>query len=243
VLVASGLGACGGDTASDVVVRVAGTPIRRGQVQHWMSVIAAEASTAPGQPKERPPQPPADLACIAYMRAYGAKIVDPIAHASTAQLKARCEYEYRKMTLKALYNLISRAWVVGEAAELGVRLTSAERSQEIAAFDSTSDTTLKNYLAGIGATRADLLQNVEQGLLVKKIEQKLETARARRHLSPAALERERAEFGAEFKAKWTDRTDCSPGYVVPLCRQYKPPSTPPELVPPAVPLTDQPAGG
>jgi hypothetical protein len=245
MLAVLGVAACGGDSAADVVVRVAGMPIRRAAVQHWMSVIAAEASTAPGQPKEQPPQPPGDVACIAYMRAYGAKMVDPIAHASSAQLKGRCEHEYRKMKLKALYAVIVYAWVTGEAAELGVHATSAELSRSLAAFNSQFPTraALESYLAGTGATHTDLVQNLEQGLLIEKIEQHLEAARARRHLPSAALQRERDTFGAAFKARWTSRTSCSPGYVVPLCRQYKTPSTPPELVPPAVPLTNQPAGG
>lgn len=245
MLLALSVSACGQDTSTDVAVRVAGTPISRLAVQHWMSAIAAEASTAPGQPKEQPPQPPQDVACIAYMRAYGAKLVDPIANASGPQLKARCEHEYRKLKLKALYTLIVNVWVAGEAAELGVRPTVAELNRRLAAFNSQFPTNaaLKSYLAGIGVTHADLLQSLEQALLIEKIEQKLEAANAQRHLPNAARERERDAFGAAFKAKWTRRTDCSPGYVVPLCRQYKTPSTPPELVPPAVPLTNQPAGG
>ncbi len=210
-----------------------------------MYVIASEASTAPGQPKEQSPQPPLYAACIAYMRAYGSKMVDPIANPTPERLKARCEHEYRKLKLKALYTLIVGAWLDGEATEMHVRPTDAELRQRLASFQRQFPTqaAFKGYLAGTGATRTDLSQYLRQGLLVERIKQKLETASANQHLAGPARQRALDRFGAEFKTKWTSRTDCRPGYVVPLCRQYRAPSTPPELVPPAVPLTNQPAGG
>jgi hypothetical protein len=46
-------------------------------------------------------------------------------------------------------------------------------------------------------------------------------AAIRRHLAAPLEERELAAFSKRWSAAWTAQTDCSPGYVVPKCRQFK----------------------
>jgi len=48
-------------------------------------------------------------------------------------------------------------------------------------------------------------------------------ASIRRQLSRPQQEQALAAFSAQWRATWTARTDCSPGYVVPGCRQFKGP--------------------
>jgi len=51
----------------------------------------------------------------------------------------------------------------------------------------------------------------------------------RRQLAGEQQRRTLAAFIRTWRRRWTARTDCHAGYVVPKCRQYKPPSaTPPE---------------
>jgi parvulin-like peptidyl-prolyl isomerase len=47
-------------------------------------------------------------------------------------------------------------------------------------------------------------------------------ASIQRQLARPLQERALAGFIKQWRAKWTARTDCSPGDVVPECRQFKP---------------------
>jgi hypothetical protein len=207
-----------------------------------MSVIAADASTAPGQPTPKPPDPPSYTACIAYLRAYAqwAKPVDGRSVVTSKRLKAQCEYEYQKLKLKALYTLIPYAWVTGEAAKLGVKATGRELQRRLALLKSQfpNEAAFKKYVVSRGVTIADLLLDIKVSALVELIQHKLETENKKWHLTTAQRQGMLDRFGTEFKAEWTARTDCRPGYVVPICRQYDLPRTPFGLVPPAVPLTN-----
>ena len=59
-----------------------------------------------------------------------------------------------------------------------------------------------------------------------------------RHHKRVTSNRALEVFGKKFVHKWTGRTDCSVGYVVPVCKEYMPPKTPPLLVPPSIPLAN-----
>jgi hypothetical protein len=62
-------------------------------------------------------------------------------------------------------------------------------------------------------------------------------ASIRRQLAQPLREQALAAFAKRWRATWTAQTDCSPGYVVPECRQYKgPPATQPEGSPFEAPL-------
>jgi hypothetical protein len=207
-----------------------------------MSFVAASASTGPGQPKFQVPKPPDYAACIAYLKRYPSfgSNVEP-AKPTHAQLKANCDYEFRKERLKALYVLIAFDWVSGEAAELGVKVTPRELGKTIAAFEHAvlpGGETFKEYLASQRQTVGDLRMELEQELLVLAVHRKLEARAAARSLSTAQRQQALNEFAREYERKWRARTDCAPGYVVPICRQYTPPRTPSRLVPNSVPLTD-----
>ena len=206
-----------------------------------MSVIAAEASTAPGQPTRRSPDPPRYARCIAYLRAYEpwAKPVKDRPVVGSRRLKAQCEYEYEKIKLKALYTLIPYVWIRGEASEMGVGVTATELRQRLEALKSQfgSETAFKRYIGKTGLTIQDLLSDIEQSVLSERIMQKLEKSSEQRQLTSAQRQQALRAFGVEYQAKWTSRTDCRPGYVVPICKQYHLSSVPYGLVPPAIPLT------
>jgi hypothetical protein len=240
-----GLAGCGGSSDA-TVVQVGKHAISSSEVTHWISTLKARGTNGrePGPPA---PVPPRYTACIAYLRAH--PIPASIAGSTTSgpplprQPKAYCAFEYRRFKLKALYLLISYRWIEGEASELGVHTNKPELARDLAAFRRelglTADAAYKRYLGFIRADTADLLMSYEMELLTQAIEAKI----AGPGLSPPQRERALARFGKAFKAKWLARTDCRSGYVVPICRQYKPGKTPPEFVPPSVPLTDMPSGG
>lgn len=229
---------CGASANGTTAVRVGRRAITTGTVAHWISVLRGRGSDGrePGPPA---PVPPAYTACIAYAVAHNAPSTQP---ASTPkQPKAYCEYEYRRFKLKALYLLISYQWVTGEAAELGVRPNAAELDRRLTVFrralELESNAAYRRYLAFTHADNADVLASLELEQLTRAIETKVAGDG-----SPAGKERALKRFGRVYLRRWLARTDCRPGYVVPICRQYTPPKTRPEFVPPTVPLTDMPNG-
>ncbi len=237
-LAAVTLAACGGGQG-DAVVRVNGAPISKAQVEHWMSAVAASASTNPGQPKFQTPKPPDYRACIAYLEKY--PTFGLTVETTRPARKAKCEFEYEKEKLKAVYDLVSFDWVSGEAAELGVKLSATELSKALASFAHQpfpNGESLREYLASQGETSADLSMFVKQELLVAAVHRMLEAQLTMRRLTVQQRQRALTSFGEAYVRKWRQRTDCQAGYVEPICRQYRAPRTPPKLVPNAIPLTD-----
>jgi hypothetical protein len=227
--------------ADDVAVRVGSHKLTTATVHHWMSALRGKGSNLhePGPPV---PVPPQFKACVASERAHPSPELLARPHTTTAQLKAFCDFEYRRFRLKALYLLISYQWVTGEAAELGVKLDRAEVRRQLSAFEhavAPSHAAFKQDLRYWRARPSDILLSLELAQLTSKIESKVE---AKGGGSPQGAQRALLAFGRQFKRKWRARTRCTPPYVVPICREYKTPKTPPDLVPPSVPLTGLPAG-
>jgi hypothetical protein len=238
-VVAIGLVACG-SSRGNTVVQIGTTSITRTEVDHWMSIVAAGESTPPGQPKADTPEPPSYTKCIAYLEHYPMSPAYPRPRPARAQLKLHCEQEYRKEKLKALYILISRDWVAGAASALGVRLADAEVMHALASLKHQqfpSAATFERYLASMRYTVFDIASLLKLSLLESKVQHKLEARADVQHLSVEQRQRALDTFSKEYEQQWIGRTDCHAGYVVPICRQYKRPKTPPTLVPPSVPLT------
>ena len=229
---------CGTGAGSTVVANVAGRPITRGQVAHWMAITAAETSTRPGQPKPAVPQPPSYSACIAYKRRY------PPTPATSppptrARLRAACQAEYQHLLLSALYLLIPYEWVTDEAKTLHVkanphilaRLTTLFKGQRF-----PNNENYDQYLAATHRTPADILTEIKLELLIDTIQVRLEEEPNIKPLNDPQAQQALFKFGAEYKQHWKTQTNCQPGYITPLCKQYKPTSTPPQT--PAIPLTN-----
>ncbi len=214
--------------------------ISRSAVAHWMSVVAAGGGTAPGVPKFETPQPPSYAHCIAYFEKY--PFTSPgQARPSHAALAARCDLQYRREKLKALYTLITYYWVSGEASELGVTLPAQELKHVLATIEREQypdGEGFAGFLASYRLTRADWVMQLKVELLVPRIQAKLEARPKMQVLTVQSRQQALDRFSREYERKWKGRTNCQATYVVPICRQYKPPKTPPTLVPNSVPLTN-----
>ncbi len=116
--------------------------------------------------------------------------------------------------------LITSQWVLAEAAHLGIHVSEAEvrqRLHQITAKQYPKVSQLKQYLASIGETEADLLMRIKVELLEAKIAQHVtagKTASTEPHLLLSA-------FQKSFDARWRAHTSCQPGYVMEDCKQYK----------------------
>ena len=234
------LAGCGsGSGASSTAVIVNGHRIPSSSVaQSMYGQVAASNAFAGRATKNKPPEPPDFEDCIAYFKKYEPKPRGPQASLTPIDLKQRCRYEYEKEKLKALYFLIPYEWVAGEAAELGVHISQREVAQRLALFEGNfpSKAALSRYMRLAKESRSTLEARMRLGLWSTRIEEALH---ARLHALPLARRQAKLRaYGEAFEAKWRARTDCKTGYVVPLCRQYKPPRTPSTLVPPSVPLTN-----
>jgi hypothetical protein len=237
VVLAGGLTACGGAT-DEVAAQVGKTTIARSEVEHWMSVIGGEVSTAAGQPEPSVPKPPSYSGCIAYKQKY------PVTPAngkpkSAGEVKTECRLEYEKEKVKALYFLGPFAWVRGEAAELGVDLTGGRLRRELALAERRfpSEEVARRVLVGTRGTKRDLTARLTQLLLLARIQQTLEQQGEQRGLTPAQRQQALDRFSERFERTWRARTSCRLGYVMPVCRQYRTPKVPSPITPPTIPLT------
>ena len=205
-----------------------------------MSVLKGKGSNGK-EPGPQVPVPPSYISCIAEQRAHPSPAVANQKSPTDRQLKAFCEFEYQRFKLKALYLLIGHQWITGEAKELHVHVREGELHRQLTTFEravAPSKAGFERVLRFWRANRADVLLSLEDEQLIQTIEAKI-TAGAR---SEAQRQAALASFGRAYKRRWLARTSCARGYLVPICRNFKPPKEPAALVPPSVPLTDQPAG-
>jgi len=235
-LLACGLTACG-KTGKDVAAQVGGTTISRNEVQHWMSVIAGEVSTAAGHPEPPVPEPPGYGACIDYKKRYPTTSV--AAKRPTASIRLECRREFEKEKLKALYFLIPSVWVRGEAAKLGVDLTGKELERELAAATAhfPSEAVARKLLVGARGTAKDLSARLTQLVLVTRVQRALEREARQSHLTLPQRQQALDRFSERFERTWRAATSCRPGYVMPICKQYRTPRIAPPITPPTLPLT------
>jgi foldase protein PrsA len=175
------LTACGGGgIPGNAVVSVNGTPISTATFNHWIAVAAGSsaASAAPGQtaPKAVVPDPPTYKACVAHLEATAPKPAKGQAKPTPAALKTQCEQQYTALKQQVLAYLISANWVIGEAAERGVKVSDAEvkkQFNQIKAQQFPKEADFQKFLASTGYTVSDLLLRVKLNSLSSKIQAKV----------------------------------------------------------------------
>jgi hypothetical protein len=211
-----GLPGCGGAGYSgDVAVRIGQRKITAAAVAHWIPIEARLAyEVVPQRPVPRGvvPDPPDYTACVAYLRkpnpsgAGGASV-------SRAQLRKACAERYTSIKQHVLDILIRYQWLLGEAADRGLRVSDAqargllqqqERTQGRGAF--------RRYVSYTGLTSSDVLLRVRYTILESEV--------FGGGGAGVRGERQRLRTVAEFNSRWRAKTDCSPGYVIADCRQY-----------------------
>lgn len=165
VVIAAALASCGGSGASTpatraaslgrVVVRVANHSITTATLARWMSILASEHFV---------PDPPRYRACITHL-----ELLEP--GSVTAELEEECRHDYQALKQQALAFLISRYWLIGEAADEGLRAGSEEVAQMLTRGKAV-------LYEGGDATRADEQLAVEAQLASTKIQGALITREA-----------------------------------------------------------------
>lgn len=229
------MSACGRSDSipNNAVVSVDGESITKDTFNHWMMVTAVSSQAATtGKPVV--PDPPDYTACIAHLEATQPKPVKGAPKPTEAQLKTQCKAQYKSLQSQVLSFLILSKWILGEASSLGVKVSDKEVKKQ---FDKLKTqqfpkpAEFQKFLSTSGQTVSDLLLRAKLNLLSSKIQQKVINQAAK---PQTAL----STFAQEFKKKWTAKTDCYAGYVVPDCKQYKAPqptSTPAPTAPTPAP--------
>jgi hypothetical protein len=213
----------GGRVPADaVVVQVGVTPITGATYDHWMAIGAATVEMPKPSglvPKPVAYQPPDFTACVAHLHTSAPKST------TTAQLEARCKKTYAGIQARILNFLITGHWLRSEAAEQHASLSEAEvrkkfEEEKRAHYPTTAS--FRRLQQASRQTVPDLMFAVETQMLSTKLLEKF--TKAHGHGKPEQVVI--AAFNRSIRSRWIARTDCQPGYVVPDCKQYKPPATP-----------------
>jgi len=138
------------------VASVAGKPITRGTLLHWMEIGGAS--------KQEVPEPASVTSCIAALRSGQA----------LAQLKGGCKERYQKLMVPALNGLIHSQWLLGEAAEEGITLSPVELEHEFEKSTGGGGPILRQVLKQTGQTVEDIKFNLKVGQLSDRIYERVE---------------------------------------------------------------------
>jgi foldase protein PrsA len=195
------LTACGGGIPSNAVVQVGSNPITKTTFEHWLSVASASSATTATAKTAKPvvPDPPDYTECIAHLEATAAKPAKGAAKPTTAELKSECEQQYTSLKQEVLGFLISSEWVIGEAANLGVKVSDAEVKKEFEKIKNEQfpkAAEFEKFLATSGQTVSDLLLRVKLNMLSSKIQQKI--AKGKGAPSKAEIEKYYKENQSRF---------------------------------------------
>ncbi len=196
------IAACGGGIPGDAVVQVNGKPISKTTYSHWIGVAAAAGAAAvPGQKAPKPvvPDPPSYTACIAHLKETEPKPAKGQKPKTEAQLKTQCEQQYKALQQQVLGFLISSEWVVGEAEEMGVKLTDKEvvkHFNELKKQQFPKEVEFQKFLSSTGQSVSDLLLRVKLSMLSTKIQEKI--TKAKKTVSEAEV----AKYYNEHKAQY-----------------------------------------
>jgi len=219
VIAVVGLTACGSGMPGDVVVQIGDSSISKPTLAHWTSIEGAlvyENNPRQPVPKGVVPDPPGYAACIAYLEATAPKPIGSRSTLTAAQLKSRCRQKYKALQQHVLDILISSVWQDDAGAEQGITVTDKEAEQELERFkrrEYPRKGEFQRFLAFSGLSVADELSRIKRNMLATRLQRSI----AKKELTV----RQQRALAEAFTKKWTARTSCRAGYVVPGCKQYK----------------------
>jgi hypothetical protein len=185
------------------------------------TALTSASTTAPPPAASAPaavaaePAPEQALVCV------GPALIDGAAYLHWLGIAKRSTDGHRQASATELRTevlgfLISSDWVKGEAADLGIGVSSAEVNKT---YDRVRDEQFpkrgefETFMRSSGQTVADLLWRVELNLLSARIQKHVT---AGKH-SASAKKHALMQFVKGFKAKWQAQTYCASGYDVTDC--------------------------
>jgi foldase protein PrsA len=186
VAVALLVSGCGSGVPGDSVASVGGTPIKKTEFNHWLSV-AARQSVPPGSSATPPvPDPPSYKNCVAALQ----KQPTPKGQKppSVAALKAQCQQQYEGLKQQVMQFLIQSQWLLQEADSRHLTAKPAAVQKQLddqikQSFPKRAD--FNKFLQTTGMTMQDLLFRVKVDVLTQQVRQKV--VQGRDKVSDAAV--------------------------------------------------------
>jgi foldase protein PrsA len=172
------LAACGGDSVpGNAVVKIGSDPIKTAVFDHWLRVAATSAQQQTGVTGQVAiPKPPEFTDCIANKKTTAVKPAKGQPKPTDATYKAQCEQEYTQLRDQTMQFLISSAWIEGESADRGVKMSDAEVKKDFDKQRLLSFSSDKDYLAFLkssGNAQEDLLYRIKIQDLSNKLRTKV----------------------------------------------------------------------
>jgi foldase protein PrsA len=165
---------CGSDVPSNSVAEVDGTPIKKADFDHWLSVAAKQSVPQGSTAAAAVPDPPDYTKCVAALQKQpvpkGQKAPSP------AALKAQCQQQYNGLKTQVMQFLIQSQWLLKEADAR--KLTAKPAAVQKQLDDQIKQSFPKRaqfnkFLQTSGMTMADLLFRVKVDLLTQQVRQKI----------------------------------------------------------------------
>jgi foldase protein PrsA len=172
-LVVSG---CGSGVPADSVATVDGTPIKKSEFEHWLSVASKQQAVS-GQ-TAAVPDPPNYTKCVAALQ----KV--PVAKGqvkpSASALKAQCQQQYEGLKQQVMQFLVQSEWLLKEADSRKLTAKPATVQKQLddqikQSFPKRTD--FDKFLQTSGMTMNDLLFRVKIDVLTQQVRQKIVAGR------------------------------------------------------------------
>jgi hypothetical protein len=137
------------------------------------------------------------------------------------------EKGYEKRKTDAVNFLLEGVWILGQAAEMHIRVTRHQISRELAlikreSFKSAAE--FRRFLRESHYTYRDVRERVRVQLLSQRLQRRISRRIERESRNEFEEKKAFREFVAEFNERWRSRTVCAPEYATERCSNGPVPS-------------------
>ena len=173
VAVAVAVSGCGSSIPSGAVASVAGNPISKRAVDHWMYLVdKGQSAQSPGAPVIVPNDPPQFAKCISQARtAY-----PTLKKETDSQVRTTCKTLFTQLVGQAMGYLIPAYWYQAEAHKQGLTVSDAAVAKQLTAEKKQNGiktgAQFQALLKEQGLTQADIEYEIRTSLVLKKLEAK-----------------------------------------------------------------------
>jgi|SRR5579875_2077955 len=173
-LLVTGCGSSG--IPSGAVATVAGNPISKRAVNHWMYIYTkSQSAQSPNSPIIVPNDPPGFASCIKQAKA----AYPQLKKESDAAVRKTCDGVFTQTSGAVLQFFIQGYWYQAYAHKLGITITNAEIAKQLKTerkgANLASNAAFEKYLKQSGYTMADLNWQTRETLVLKKLESRYDT--------------------------------------------------------------------
>jgi foldase protein PrsA len=173
-LLVAGCGSSG--VPSGAVATVAGNPISKRAVNHWMYIYTkSQSAQSPNSPIIVPNDPPQFTSCITQAKA----AYPQLKKESDAAVRKTCSGVFTQTSGAVLQFFIQGYWYQAYAHKLGINITNAQIAKQLLterkSANLSSNAAFTKYLKQSGYTMADLNWQTRETLVLKKLEARYDT--------------------------------------------------------------------